>query len=249
MLIWGFVFAGIAFGVLVAFLWITDRELREKNQRLEVIESRLAAVSGGSVGSPEAPAAGEAERIAKMEGQITELSKDRARLLAEVERLKEKPNLEPQQSPTSLDAEAEVSDLKGKITGLTAENAQLNARIENLQSEQNGREAKVQELEGERLKIADLVKRVAELTAEKSELAQRMAILEKENGDHRQTIQLLQGTREKVSALERQTADLSEEKAKLSMQLSDLRTSMTAKLKAQLEGLQDLYQKVESDKS
>ena len=34
MFAWGFVFAGIAFGVLVAFLWLADRELKEKNQRL-----------------------------------------------------------------------------------------------------------------------------------------------------------------------------------------------------------------------
>lgn len=238
--------AAIAFGALIAYLWNSSRVLEEKNRLLEIAESRLAAVSG-DVGSGLAPApTGGGERIAELESQLRELARERSELSAQLDLINRKPPSSPE---PAQDIQLATTELSQKIASLDAENAALRSRIAELEGERNGTEQKIILLQDEHDKLPALRDRVASLEQERSELAAQLQKAESEKGAHLQRIVELEGLETKLPSLEARVASLSDQNAELLTQISDLQSSIRDKIRNQLDGLQELYRKLDSGTS
>ncbi len=244
MLIWGFIFAGVAFGVLIACLIVAERELKEKNLRLQLLESRSDPPAG-----PETDEAGDDERVGLLEQKLDDVKGEKSLLLRQIADLEKRCSDGQQRIHSLEEARAKIPELEGKITGLEEEKSRLTARLEALDKEQNGRQEKVEFLQGLEKRIAELEKQLAGVDEEKSSLAAEIARLKKEKEESQAKVSLLENLQAKLPEMERQIADLSQERVRLQKEIADLKSLILGKLEAPLAGLKDLYQHLGSHRS
>lgn len=236
--------AGIAFGALIAYLWNASRALEEKNRLLEIAESRLAAVSG-EVGNEASTSPGSGgERIAELEKQVNELSRERSELSAQLDVINRRER--PASPEPAQDIQFATTELSQKIASLDAENAVLRSRIAEIEGERNGNQEKIILLQHEHHKISALEESVASLQEERSELAERLKGAESEKEARSQRILELEGLEARLPDLEARVASLSDQNAQLVAQVSELQSSIRGKLKTQIDSLQELYRKLDS---
>jgi len=235
--------AAIAIGALIAYLWNASRSLEEKTRLLEIAESRLAALLG-EVGNESSTSPGSGgERIAELEKQLNELTRERSELSAQLDLI----NRERPSSPEpSRHLQSAATELSQKIATLDAENAALRSQIAEIEGERNGNQEKIISLQKEHDKLSALEQRVASLEEERSELAERLKGAECEKAARSQRILELEGLEARLPDLEARVASLSDQNSQLVTQISDLQLSMRNKIKTQLDSLQELYRKLDS---
>ncbi len=237
MLIWGFIFAGVAFGVLIACLIVAERELKEKNVRLQLLESRSDPRAG-----PEADETGDEEKVAVLEQKLDDAKGEKSLLLQQITDLERRCSDGQEKIHSLEEAQKRIPELEGKITGLEEEKSQLMTRLEALDQEQNGRREKVELLQGLEKRIPELERQIAGLEEEKSSLAGEIARLKKEREESQAKVSLLENLQAKLPEMERQIADLNEERVRLQKEIADLKSLILGKLEAPLAGLKELYQ-------
>lgn len=235
--------AGIAFGALIAYLWSSSRDLNEKNRLLAIAESRLAALSS-EVGREPAPGAvNEGGRVAELERQIQNLTRERSESRAQLERLNSERLSNPEPPP---DVPSAVAELSQKIATLESENSALRSRVAELEGERNGTQEKIGRLQEEHGRLSELEERVASLQGERSNLAEQLKRSESEIEGHSRRMHELEGLEMKVPDLEARVTSLSAHNAQLLAQISELQTSIKGEIKTQLDALHELYRKLNS---
>jgi chromosome segregation ATPase len=235
-----FISAAIAIGVLFVILWSTDRELREKNRRLQIAEARLTThgVEGGAAVST--ASATESEKITDLENRLNALADERTQLLGEVENLREK--LQRHEANRNL---VEVED---GPTHVTNENAELRARIQALEGELDGREEHVALLKDEQAKTSEMERQISELRERHGQFLSQIEKLEREKQANLGLIRELEESHSKVSTLERSIAQLRGENAQLSGELVNFKQSLQDKIQSQINALQELCSGIDSGK-
>jgi chromosome segregation ATPase len=235
--------AGIAFGALIAYLWSSYRDLNEKNRLLEIAESRLAALSGETGHEPTAAAVNEDGRVAELERQIHDLTRERSELRTQLEGMESERISSPEPSD---DTRSAISELSERIAKLDSENSVLRSRIVDLEGERNGTREKIVVLQEEHDRLSEFEERIATLQGERSDLAERLKLAESEREAQSRRILELEGLEAKVPDLEARATGLSAHNAQLLTQISELQTSIRGKIKTQLDALQELYRKLDS---
>lgn len=237
---------GIAFGALIAYLWNSDRALKEKNRLLEIAESRLAVLSGETGNETPASSTSETERIADLERQINDLTKERSKLHAQLEGINRERISQQQASPEITSATAGLSE---NIVKLDSENSVLRSQIAALEAERDGDRQRIESLQNQHGALSSLEERAAKLQGEKTELAEKLKKAESDRESVSQRILDLESVEAKFPQLESRLASLSDENTRLLKQISDLQVSMRQKIKTQLDALQELYQNLDAGKS
>lgn len=246
---WIILSAAIAFGALIAVIWNSDRDLKEKNRRLEIAETRLAALAGEAGGAPSTISLAHDETTAELESQVSRLTDERARLLDQIEDQKKQTVAVQEVFQSSGDPEGQLERLKQQLATLGSENSQLRSRIEDYERERSSREQRALLLQGEEAKIPELEHRISKLREENDQFLSQIEELTRAQEASRKRTQELEGAQSRVADLEQNLTQLREENSKQSKKLSDFRNSVHGKLKAQLNALQKLYQDIESPKA
>jgi chromosome segregation ATPase len=204
-LIWAAIFAGGAFGVLIALLLSAERELR----RFKDIER--SGVSASAV------IAGPGDKEASLYGRdshVAELERERSQLLAQIAELKEENKakqerilkLKGSQQPESMNDR--LSEMDKKVADLEKEKSQLSAQIIELRREVEAKKERVQGLEITQQRLSAMESRVGALEGEKSRLVAEVTQLKREAEIKQEKIRWLEEVQEKLRDMERRAMDL-----------------------------------------
>jgi chromosome segregation ATPase len=206
-LIWAAIFAGGAFGVLLALLIAAERELR----RYKEMEAAGDPFSIASAIQEREPMGG-----SRNESGLADFEKERLQLLAQIAELKDQNEAKQERILKLKSAEGQrlegvndrLPELEKRITGLEQERSQLLTQVAELRKEVLIREQRIEGLETAQQRFPEMQKRVGEVEQEKSRLAVQVAELKREAEIRQGRIQRLEGLQQRLSEMERQVMEL-----------------------------------------
>jgi DNA repair ATPase RecN len=248
MLIYIALFGGAAFGVLIAYLIIVERELREKNRRLAELESR----SGDNV---EATGQEQEKEVQpSLPGidtppELVELNDENARLLSQVALLKEERDAQQGKIQSLENSQEKLPDMERQLADLKENNARLLGEVTGATRERDEYRERIHELEGLQEKFPEMERQLADLREKNTGLLGEIAELAKDRDKSQARVRELENSQGNFPKLEKQLADMKEENTRLSSQIADLRSMILEKIETHLAGLNGLYQEVERSSS
>lgn len=206
-LIWAAVFAGGAFGVLIALLIAAERELRRFKEIAQSGENSSALIA-----SP----VNRGSKLSDRDGPAAQLEREKAQLLAQITELKEE-NKSKQDRIIQLNAahgqrqkvmDERLPSMEKKVAELENEKSRLSAQVTELKRAVDAREEKIRGFESAQRRLAELDNRVGELDGEKTRLAAEVAELKREAAIRQENMRWLEDVQEKLRDTERRAMDL-----------------------------------------
>ena len=232
------VFSGIVFLALIVYLWNSDRGLKDgtREPAQDTSDSPMVVHQPGETST--VPSI-ESERLAELEQQIDDLIRERTELLKHVEYYEQNDTAKQLEFRQAQESVARSSQ---RVIELEAENSVLHRRLAELDNETSSRHGEMASLQHELGKLTTLEQEAAILQQEKADLIERLKEIEVENAANARRVLALQDLEVKQPELEAKVANLSEQNGRLLGEITGLQSSLREKIKAQLDGLQELYQ-------
>jgi chromosome segregation ATPase len=205
-LIWTAIFAGGAFGVLIALLIAAERELRRFKEIAHSADSSTLVV-GPSTHESKPP---------ERDGRVADLEREKSQLLAQIAELKDE-NKAKQDRIIQLNAAQGQRDeimndrhpeMEKKVAGLEKEKSQLLAQVIELKRSVQASEEKMQGFESAQGRFSEMGKRIEDLEDEKTRLATELAELKRESAIRQEKIRWLEDVQDKLRDTERRATDL-----------------------------------------
>ena len=229
------IFSAIVFLALIVYLWNSDGGSKDGEAAKDPSQSASLV---GQPGETSTAASIQSERLTTLEQKIDDLTRERAELFEQVEYYKQNDaakQLELQQ------AQENVARKSQRVVDLEAENSLLHRRLAELDHEKSSQNGEMASLQHELGKLARLEQEAEVLHKEKADLIEQLKQIEAENAANARRILALQELEVKQPELEAKVANLSEQNGRLLGEITGLQSSLREKIKAQLDGLQELY--------
>jgi chromosome segregation ATPase len=205
-LIWAAIFAGGAFGVLLALLIAAERELR-RYKELEVEGEPFPITSASQEG--------EAKGYSPAESHRADLEREKSQLLAQIAELKEE-NEAKQERILKLKNAAEqrvgandrLPELERRAADLEQEKSRLLFQVTELRKEILVKEERLEGLESAQQRFPEMEKKIGELEQEKSRLVAQVIGLRREAEIRQEKIRHLEDLQQRLPEMERQVMEL-----------------------------------------
>jgi len=205
-LIWAAIFAGGAFGVLIALLIAAERELRRFKEIAHSADSSTLVV-GPSTHESKPP---------ERDGRVADLEREKSQLLAQIAELKDENKAKQDRIIQLNSAQGQRHEIlndrhpemEKKVAGLEKEKSQLLAQVIELKRSVQASEEKMQGFESAQRRFSEMGKRIEDLEDEKTRLAAELAELKRESAIRQEKIRWLEDVQDKLRDTERRATDL-----------------------------------------
>jgi chromosome segregation ATPase len=205
-LIWAAIFAGGAFGVLIALLIAAERELRRFKEVARSADNSTLIVGPTSRES----------KPSERHGHVADLERDNSQLLAQIAELKAENKAKQDRIIQLNSAQGQrqeiVNDrfpeMEKKVAGLEKEKSQLLAQVTELRSAVEANKEKLQVFESTQRRSSEMGKRIEDLEEEKARLAAELAELKREAAMRQEKIRWVEDVQDKLRETERRASDL-----------------------------------------
>jgi len=244
MLIYITLFGGAAFGILIAYLIIIERELREKSRRLTELESKPGSsleVVEEEQDEQEQPSLPGLDTSQKLAG----LKDENDRLLSQVVELRGERDARQERILWLQSSQEMLPEMERQVADLKEDNARLLGEVTGVTKERDEGRERVRKLESLQEKFPEMERQLADLREKNTRLLGEVAEVATERDKSQARVQELENSQDKFPRLEQQLADMKEENTRLSSQIAGLRSMILEKIESHLAGLNGLYQQVE----
>lgn len=249
MLIYIALFGGAAFGVLIAYLIIVERELGEKSRRLAELQSKSG--NGLETAKREEQEAQDQPSLPGLDTneKLAGLMDENDRLLSQIADLTEERDSTRERILELQSSQEMLPDMERQLADLKEDNARFLGEVAAVTKERDECRERVHELESLQESFPEMDQQLADLREKNTRLLGEVAELAKERDNAQARVRELEDSKNKFPKLEKELADMREENTRLSSQISDLRSMILEKIESHLAGLNGLYQEVERSSS